>query len=571
MKIFLEIFMKKIIYIVLAIICIPIFWALYSFSQFLFIIPEISKFTEKNKTILITLHNESELRPTSGFLSAFILLTNTENGWVLDFHDSYDIEAPKKSEKILAPDIIERRFSNDIRYQGWVFRDSNFSLDYSVNARTAISFLQYDERYKDLNISAVVAVDMHAIGEIIDAVGGVEFNGKMITSNNIFSLLEQEVKTFDRKDEQAWLGRKNGMKPLANSIIKKSVFSFRNWSNISSTAKKLFNEQHILFYSSDKNVQKIFREKKWTGEIFINKKSISYEIPWGINFANMGGKKGDRYIDKSIRSTFSIDSRGNVAERIRIHLDHEGTRNLHSDRYFGYVRIIKPKGTILKKYEGTFLEEPKETSSSIDGVSEFDLFFWVDEGDNTALDMTFTYPKYIRILPTGLRTLDFQIISQPGIVNMPVSFAFQGFADSIINTGKTVCIHTKTRENISWCNFSFPLKEENRLFVSTGRDLQKPVFEDVIYLDDGKKIRIQFSEELQKVNISDVILESNNKNIKIIDVKNKPRAIEIVLENKLNNSQRNFYDITIKNLSDIAGNKYKEYSTSVAYPKYKEN
>jgi hypothetical protein len=111
--------MKKISIALLLILMSVIVFLLYSFSPFLKLLPKIFSSLKNENTILITLHNEAELRPSLGFLTGFIFLEYKNGNLNLEFHDSYDIKPPE--EKIIAPEIIEKRFSEDKRYEGFVF------------------------------------------------------------------------------------------------------------------------------------------------------------------------------------------------------------------------------------------------------------------------------------------------------------------------------------------------------------------------------------------------------------------------------------------------------------------
>jgi len=495
----------------------------------------------------------------------------------MNFHDSYDIAPPKKP--IVAPDVIERNFSADLRYQGWVFRDSNFDMQYSNNAKNAIAFLQYDKRYKNIHISAVVSLDMHAIEDVLDSIGGVEFQGKMVYGENFFSVMESEAKQFDRSDENAWKNRKRSVKPLAIAILKKCIKSIFSWKKLSNTIETLLKEQHILFYSPQPKIQKIFSENSISGEIVFDEKNI----PWGVNIANIGGKKGDRYIEKSIKSTFSFDANGKMTEKMRIQFSHNGTRNLHSDRYFGYIRIVKPKNTNLINFTKSknFMNTPEGRDSSFANTSEFDFFFFVDVSSEEVIELEFEYSEGSKI--KYLDSHVFDIFTQPGIIKMPIEFVFQAFADEQIMLNN--CENKITVENISSCSFVAPRLPNSLSFVRV-KDVTFPIFEDVIYLENGKVIRIQFSEELAPLKKSDIVLlidknknkknssfnfekSKNIQNIEIESIENKKRAIEITLKSSLNENNRIFYTVLIDNFSDIAGNTFEQYNTIIAYPKYK--
>lgn len=549
--------MKKWIQGILAAVGVGIIFVLYSFSSFLPFLWNAPSLLQTGNTYLITLHNESELRPTLGFLTAFILLEHTEDGWEMEFHDSYDIAPPPNP--ITAPDIIEEKFSGDSRYQGWVFRDSNFSPYFSENAKTAITFLQYDKRYKDRDITAVLSFDTHAIEKVIDTLGGVKYGERIITGKDLFSFLEADAKQFERGSEETWLGRKNEIQPLANALIKESLLSPLTWRSLHNTAQDLIAEKHILAYSPQEKIHEILSDMDMTGAIEISPSAVA----WGTNIANMGGKKGDRYMQKSIHSTFSLDVSGNITERLRLHFDHEGTRNLQSDRYFGYIRIMRPEGTKVKKYTGDFMDEPRSADQIFPYSETFDMFFWVDESNSSVLEIEMVYPSNIAIQEDS--PVFIQPISQAGIIDMPVYFSLQGFADE--TTEIQGCEDLKQRENISMCNFS--LLSEPLLTLSKEKDIHLPIFEEVIYFDEGKRIRIQFSEELtplQKENV--YISRADGTRLEILSLENDTRAIVMELKEPLPSSPRQFYSIEIQNLSDLSQNTFPLYTTSIAYPKY---
>ncbi len=539
-------------------------YGIYSFSHLLYFVPVINDIQEEfheNTAIVITLHNNSELRPTLGFLTGFILVKKDENGhFVIEFHDSYDIEAPKKP--ILAPDIIEENFSHDSRYQGWVFRDTNFDMRYTQNAKNAIAFLSYDKRYKNLNIAAVISIDMYSIESIIDAIEGVEWNGKMIYGNNFFSVLESDAKHFDRSNENAWKQRKSGIKSLALVLLKKCITRVFAWKDIGITLERLLKQQHILLYSPYPNIQEIFTKHALSGEISFDEKNII----WGINFANIGGKKGDRYIEKRVKSIFSFDENGKIHETMKIDFEHDGTRNLHSDRYFGYVRIVKPENVKLIGFKDSrqYIHHPAEHPSLFPHTSEFDFFFYVDESSSVTLELTFEYSENVQF---GERK-KIEIFTQPGVQNMPIEFVFQAFGDSQVSL--TNCPKSVQRENISRCLFTAP-DTPSFIEVALQEDTQKPLFEDVIYKNNGKIIRLQFSEKIRNISVSDVILmdKKTHEIQKIQSVTNDNMAIELTLDKPLSSDKRTFYTVLIKNFSDVFGNSSDEYNVVIAYPKYK--
>ena len=538
-------------------------YALWSFSSFLFLVPHVFSFTNTENSYLITLHNEGELRPNLGFLTGFILVSHNGENWNMEFHDSYDITAP--SQKILAPEIIEDRFSSDVRYQGWVFRDSNFSLSYEKNAETMLQFMKYDNRYSSKKIHTVLSLDLYTIGKIIDAVGGVEFEGKKVSSQNIFEILENNAKNFNPETTQDWLQRKGSIKPLANEIIKEIIFSPFRWNEINNAIQQMFHQNHVLMYSLHPPIQEKLEKRNWSGVNTIERNTL----PYGINFANIGGKKGDRYTNRNVSSVFMINEEGNIQERLIIDIFHNGTRNLHSDRYFGYTQIVRPKGSSIIKSDGEYLGSftPQKKEEEYDNTSQFDFFFQVDEGNTTRFEITFEYPKELFLVEKNSQPLFF--IPQPGQLNTVYNITLQGVSDT--RPQILGCKNTQHKENIALCSFE-NIPEESISF-SLSPDTTPPIFEDIIYSDGGRKVRIQFSERLNTLQRKDITFKNNTtgESIPIVSIFEDERAVEFELETVLSKSQRQFYTVQIKNVSDIFGNTIEIFDRTVAYPKYKPN
>src|SRR6185295_16659159 len=79
------------------------------------------------KNYLILLQHENELRPTGGFITSFAILSLHWGIPYIEFLNSEEVTIPNPREK--GPEAIESIFGTDPKYAGWVFRDSNFSLD----------------------------------------------------------------------------------------------------------------------------------------------------------------------------------------------------------------------------------------------------------------------------------------------------------------------------------------------------------------------------------------------------------------------------------------------------------
>lgn len=486
-------------------------------------------------SVLITLHNNAELRPTLGFLTGFFIFRHTEEGFSLHFYDSYAVEPPSTPKP--APEILKKRFSENTTWQGWVFRDSNMSPFFSENAKQAISFLQADPQFSKEIFTGSISVDMVTIEYLIDAVGGVSFNDEIITSHNLFSVLEVQSKDFVPITKEAWLDRKSGVSDLGKKIIQSALIKIWKWDDIASAMEEMLNTQHILLFSVDSQMQQNFQKKQWTGVYDIP----SASIPWGVSIANIGGKKSDRYIQKTVTSSFTVNEYGELEEFFRIRFSHEGTRNLHSDRYFAEVNLLRPKGSEIIKSNGEFkyFPEKKEDES-------IRFFFEIDEGSEKIFEIRIKYPE--RISASFINPLSFFIIPQPGEINLYTTLVFRGIADTSWDV--IGCSKTKNTENITFCELPNTQTIINALWQE---DTTPPLLEEILLKEDRKKLRVQFSEDIQSIPLSRITIEKENNSLIPESIIQESKAIEISFAEPIPQSSHK-YIITIEDVQDIFGN-----------------
>ena len=93
---------------------------------------------EKNKTYLILFQNNTELRPTGGFIGSYGLMT-VKSGSMgsLSIHDVYEADGQLKAH--VDPPMAFRDYMSQ---PNWFLRDSNFDPDFALSAQQAEWFLE---------------------------------------------------------------------------------------------------------------------------------------------------------------------------------------------------------------------------------------------------------------------------------------------------------------------------------------------------------------------------------------------------------------------------------------------
>ncbi len=492
------------------------------------------------KTYLVLLQNENELRPTGGFITSFAVIKVSFGGKEVVVYDSISVEPP--TEIVTAPEPIEKIFSQDEKYRGWVFHDSGFSPDFVENAKQAELFLRNDPRFFGTEFDAIFAVDIHTIAQLIDLFGPFEIDGKVLNSENFFQTLQKNSKDFDLHNEEEWQNRKNFFGPLADQLVAKIFSTPSRWDNLFELLAQMGNEKHFLVFFHDKSLQKDFTEHGWTG-------ALPEQDFFSINIANIGGRKADRFMKRNYWSSFYLDEDGNLTEQLTIRIAHEGTYNLQSDHYQAYLRILRPKGAKISASSGDF--ETAITKEDLENRTEFGHFFELEPGESKIFTYEFNLPHKINFD----QQFDFIFVKQPGVLSEQYSLVFRGANDTSFDAYG--CDNLRDTENVLTCDFALPI--DRKISVFRRPDRFSPILQWAEFNDDTH-LELRFSEKIAPSLASSVIrvidLDKENRvneQIKVENVEIKDLAVILTLSG-ITNQKGEYYQVIIPDLHDVSGN-----------------
>ncbi|HDZ85999.1 MAG TPA: DUF4012 domain-containing protein, partial [Candidatus Moranbacteria bacterium] len=143
----------------------------------------------KERTFLVLLQNNMELRPGGGYIGTFGIL-KIENGRVKEIqtHDlsNFDARIPNIEKP---PYPMEETLS--IKY--WKLRDSNYSPDFIENAKKAEYFYKLGEGQEELD--GTIAITANVLLTALEVIGPIQIEGYPGTydSENAIMALEYQV------------------------------------------------------------------------------------------------------------------------------------------------------------------------------------------------------------------------------------------------------------------------------------------------------------------------------------------------------------------------------------------
>lgn len=502
---------------------IPVFrLASGAFSEF---VPYANQLRKAN--VLVLLQNEAELRPTGGFLSGFLLLTPGEKE-KLRFFDSYAVVDPSSPQE--APPALARIFSEDPKFSGWVFRDTNFSPDFSESAQDALRFLQFDPRFANEDIDVVVALNFSAVESFISL-----FDPKL--SDDLFLSLQRQTKEINLHSEEEIQERKSFLADMADNLLHSA--SWFRLPEMAQLTAHLADEKKIQFWFADETLQNIAQGKGWTGEFPLSQNGF-----FGVNIANLGGKKSDRYMLRHFISEMTLSPEGDITEEFSLQFRHTGTNNILSGPERMFVRVYRPLGTELLSET----EEWSQESLPEKGVEEFSRILSINPGESIDIPLTVRLPK------TWLSKESEQVfwLQQSGTED-ELTLIFRGMGES----GFSIlgCDKFSSRENVSVCTATL---SQNRSFtVSFLPDTFPPFLEQALF-EPPREIFLRFSELLAKDFSPDVFELRCGENIfvpyQLARNEDDLRDVRLVFGDIVLSETTPFCELSWKNLSDIFGN-----------------
>lgn len=337
--------------------------------------------TQETKHYLLVFQNNTEIRPTGGFMGSFAELS-VHNGIVEKFDvpggGTYDIKGQLRTP-LVSPWPLQLVSAK------WEFQDANWFPDFPQSARQIIQF------YKDAggsDIDGVIAINADSVVDFLKLLGPIDMPeyGRVIDENNFLletqKIVEQEYDKTENKPK-AFIG------DLAPKLIAKT--KDLNPEQFMALADQFISALHNrdiqLYFTNDKMEQAV-RSQNWSGEIKQTEKDYLMLVD-----TNLGGGKTDGVIDERVDLDVSIAANGiitNTATITRTHNGKEGDLFANINNV-NYIRLYVPKGSTLLQAKGfdmpsTRLFETPEPNWIVDPDLQFsDESFSVDDKSKTQI------------------------------------------------------------------------------------------------------------------------------------------------------------------------------------------
>lgn len=355
------------------------------------ILPELAGYPEES-AFLVMFQNNTELRPTGGFLGTYGILA-TKNGDIIRFdtHDIYHMDMPMETLgdfQIVPPKPIGKYLNKN-----WYMRDANWSPDWPSSARQIDWFYHKEnellpEENQINNFSGdfngIVAITPDFVTAMLEIIGPVTILEEEFNRDNFVDLLQYKVEQdYESQDLSAWQRKEIIGQILGELKIKLFNLHFSKWPEVAKRVDDNIRKKDILLFLKDNYRQSLVEEIGLAGEI--KEREGDYFM---VVDSNMAALKTDAVMKKNIK--YSVEeTEGGFISRLRINYAHDGEHDWKTGDYKTYTRVYLPLGSQLIKSEGAGEIETKE---ELDKTS-FGTFFTVKVGRSGSLYFEYKLPK----------------------------------------------------------------------------------------------------------------------------------------------------------------------------------
>ncbi len=317
---------------------------------------------EQPMRYLVLFQNNSEIRPTGGFIGSFAELT-FEGGKIVSMDvpggGSYDLQGSLQ-EFVAAPEplqLIDPR---------WEFQDANWFPDFPTSAKKLLTF--YDHAGGP-SVDGVLAVNATFVARLIDVLGPVDMKsyGRTINSENF--LLETQ-KIVEHESDPTTNKPKQFIADLAPTLLDRATSTDPEaFLTLLERLGDGFASRDAQLYLKDMSLNQTVEQLGWSGSVA--KTDGDYLM---VVDTNIGGGKTDLVVDQDVDVHVQILNDGSIVNTVTIKRTHTGqTGELFTGvNNVDYQRVYVPRGSVLLTATGDFAPPDPSLFESSDIAQSLD-------------------------------------------------------------------------------------------------------------------------------------------------------------------------------------------------------
>jgi len=294
------------------------------------------------KRYLVIFQNNTELRPTGGFMGSFAQI-DIRDGEIVRMDipggGTYDLQGQLRSF-LAAPEPL--RLIN----ARWEFQDANWFPDFPTSARQMLDFYT---SAGGPTVDGVIAVNATYVANLLDLIGPIdmpEYERTMTSENFVFEAQKIVELEYDKEENapKAFIG------DLAPKLLERAMDGdAEHFLALSQRLSDGLAQRDIQLYFEDSSLERQVQELGWGGEV----KWTDGDYLMVVH-TNLGGGKTDGVIADAIDLDVRIDEDGSIINTLTVSRDHAGVSGslFTGVNNVDYLRVYVPKGSELISAEG---------------------------------------------------------------------------------------------------------------------------------------------------------------------------------------------------------------------------
>jgi len=365
------------------------------------------------RTYLVLLQNDAELRATGGFITALGFIT-VRGGQVV----GVEVHNVGFGTNNIPAEPTGHPIARYLHTPGLLFHDTNYTPDFRISAERVLEFWSRGRGLPP--VDSIIAITAGAAARILEFTGPIvvpgydqdlaglsrlpascRSGGAAFTSENLVCRLEYWV-------EAAGTDKGEIIGELAEVLIEKlSSSSAETWAQIAELAFGLLHEKGVLLYSADPVEQALFEKLDFAGRI----KEFDGDY-LHINDSNLGGKKTDMFMQETVEQSLVKLEDGRWRKTVKIdYYNPQPYDNWLSANYKDWLRLYVPKGSELVGVEGVYIDI---SSWEELGKTVFSAFFYLWPQQERTITFIYDLPSSVVGAMEETGSYELLVQKQPG-------------------------------------------------------------------------------------------------------------------------------------------------------------
>lgn len=356
-----------------------------------------------DRQFLLMFMNDTELRPTGGFLGTYGLLVIRDGDMkTLTTDDAYAVDvlvAGNPAYSVVSPAPIAKYLEQPI----WFFRDGTWSPDFATGAQETTALLRQELAVAGQpvpQVDGVIGITTGFLEQLLEFVGPVTVNGTEYTAQNAAEVLEYQVEIAFEQQGISREDRKDVVGTLTQAVMDALLeVSPSQFTDVFTLLSEGFANKDLAMYSSDPDTQAVLDDYHWSGAVD-QEDADDYLM---VVDANMAALKSDPVVERTIAYSLAPSANGYQATTA-ITYNHTGSFDWKTSRYRTYTRIYVPEGAQLVSVDGSLANDAirnpqglagEVTTADEFGLTSFGTFTSIEPGQTRTLTFVYTLPKSI--------------------------------------------------------------------------------------------------------------------------------------------------------------------------------